>query len=60
MGVLRILIALFMVTMFQFNVTSQNTIEGKIIDGETLEPLMGAKIVVLGTKNQAISQFEGS
>ncbi len=60
MGIFRILIALFMATMFQFNVTSQNTIEGKIIDGETLEPLIGAKIVVLGTENRAISQFEGS
>ena len=59
MGTFRILIALLMVSAFQFNVTAQNSIEGKVIDSETLEPLVGAKIVVLGTKNGAITEAQG-
>lgn len=60
MGTLRILIALLMVGVFHVNSFTQTTVEGKVIDRETLEPLVGAKVVVLGTQNGAITEAQGN
>ncbi len=46
----------FLTTAIAF---SQGTITGTIVDGETSEPLPGANVMVLGTTNGTVTDFDG-
>ncbi|MEL7122361.1 MAG: SusC/RagA family TonB-linked outer membrane protein [Bacteroidota bacterium] len=39
---------------------SQRTITGTVTDGETGEPLIGANILILGTSNGTVTDFDGN
>lgn len=59
---LALTVLLFVLTMLSFDAFAQSTgtLNGKIIDAETGEPLLGAALQVQGTKFYAISDIDGN
>jgi iron complex outermembrane recepter protein len=51
---------LFSSCFFVQNLNAQNEVKGKVLDGATGEPLVGASIVIKGTTEGAQSDFDGA
>ena len=58
-SVVRFLMPAIIILFFNFQVFAQLKISGKVIDGETGEPLIGATIIIVGTFTGIATNVEG-
>ena len=58
-SIVRLLIPAIIILFFNFQVFAQLKISGKVIDGETGEPLIGATIIIVGTFTGIATNVEG-
>lgn len=50
---------LFLLLLLPFSVLAQNTVEGVVLDSKTNQPLTGVNVVVQGTNQGTITDFDG-
>ena len=55
----KIILYIFLTHCFLYQSLAQNTISGTVIDNKSSEPLLGATVIVEGTNNGAITDFDG-
>jgi iron complex outermembrane receptor protein len=56
---MKSLIAMLFAVLFMVDAAGQNTIQGRVFD-ENKEPIVGASVLISGTKNGVVTDFDGN